>query len=113
MSCSTTKKADPRAAIVSAGMMLEFLGESDAASRVREAVEKSEYMKMFRTRLFSRIVPTVKDIGLWGPRVRKAYEDMGVMEFAQVDALAILENDAKVADEFDAKMFVEKALGAS
>ncbi len=77
-----------------------------------EAVEQSEYMKLFRTRLFSRIVPTVKDIGLWGPRVRKAYEDMGVMEFAQVDAVAILENDAKVADEFDAKMFVEKALGA-
>jgi 1,2-phenylacetyl-CoA epoxidase catalytic subunit len=76
-----------------------------------EAVEKSEYMKMFRTRLFSRIVPTVKDIGLWGPRVRKAYEDMGVMEFAQVDALAMLDNDGRVAEEFDAKMFVEKALG--
>ena len=58
-------------------------------------------------------MPTVKDIGLWGPRVRKAYEDMGVMEFAQVDAQAILENDARVAEEFDAKMFVEKALGAS
>ena len=77
-----------------------------------EAVEKSEYMKMFRTRLFSRIVPTVKDIGLWGPRVRKAYEDMGVMEFAQVDAQAMLENDGRVAEEFDAKMFVEKALSA-
>jgi P-aminobenzoate N-oxygenase AurF len=77
-----------------------------------EAVEKSEYMKMFRTRLFSRIVPTVKDIGLWGPRVQKAYEDMGVMEFAQVDALAMLENDGRVAEEFDAKMFVEKSLGA-
>ena len=37
-----TGTADPRAAIVSAGMMLDFLGESDAASRVREAVEKSD-----------------------------------------------------------------------
>jgi 3-isopropylmalate dehydrogenase len=37
-----TGKADPRAAIVSAAMMLEFLGETDAASRVREAVEKSD-----------------------------------------------------------------------
>ena len=37
-----TGKADPRAAIVSAGMMLEFLHETDAASRVREAVEKSD-----------------------------------------------------------------------
>ena len=70
-----------------------------------EAVEKSEYMKMFRTRLFSRIVPTVKDIGLWGPRVRKAYEDMGVLDYAQVDAAAMLENDSRVADDFDAKNF--------
>src|SRR5215475_1081339 len=33
-----------------------------------EAVDRSEYMRMFRARLFSRVVPTVKDIGLWGPR---------------------------------------------
>ena len=57
-----------------------------------------------------RIVPTVKDIGLWGPRVRKAYEDMGVMEFADVDAEAMLDNDNRVAEEFDAKRFVAQAL---
>ncbi len=37
-----TGAADPRAAIVSAAMMLEFLGERDAATRVRDAVAKSE-----------------------------------------------------------------------
>ncbi|HEV2993614.1 MAG TPA: 3-isopropylmalate dehydrogenase [Acidimicrobiia bacterium] len=37
-----TGAADPRAAIVSAAMMLEFLGEHDAATRVRDAVAKSE-----------------------------------------------------------------------
>jgi len=37
-----TGAADPRAAIVSAAMMLEFLGEGDAATRVRDAVAKSE-----------------------------------------------------------------------
>ena len=63
-----------------------------------------------RTRLFSRIVPTVKDIGLWGPRVRKAYEDMGVMEFATLDAQAMLDNDNRVAEEFDAKRFVARSL---
>src|ERR1700738_2577569 len=57
------------------------------------AVETSDTMKQFRRRLFTRIVPTVKDIGLWGPRVRQAYEDMGIMEFAEVDAAAILDND--------------------
>src|SRR5947207_15053758 len=61
-----------------------------------EAVEQSDYMRQFRTRLFSRIVPTVRDIGLWGPRVRKAYADMGVMEFAQVDAEALLDRDNRV-----------------
>jgi hypothetical protein len=75
------------------------------------AVDQSDTMKQFRRRLFTRIVPTVKDIGLWGPRVRKAYEDMGVMEFADVDAAAILDNDNRVAEEFDAKQFVRQQLG--
>src|SRR5438309_11354260 len=66
--------------------------------------------KQFRRRLFTRIVPTVKDIGLWGPRVRRAYEDIGVMEFAEVDAAAILDNDNRVAEEFDAKQFVQQQL---
>ena len=60
-------------------------------------------MKLFRSRLFSRIVPTVKDIGLWGPRVQEAFAAMGAIEFATVDAGALLENDARVADEFDAR----------
>jgi 3-isopropylmalate dehydrogenase len=37
-----TGQADPRAAIMSAAMMLEFLGEVDAASRVRAAVDESD-----------------------------------------------------------------------
>ena len=37
-----TGQADPRAAIVSAAMMLEFLGETDAAARVRGAVDASD-----------------------------------------------------------------------
>ena len=37
-----TGTADPRAAVISAAMMLEFLGESTAAERVQEAVAKSD-----------------------------------------------------------------------
>src|SRR4029077_16631771 len=37
-----TGKADPRAAIISAAMMLEFLGEADAAARVQKAVSGSD-----------------------------------------------------------------------
>jgi len=42
--------------------------------------------------------------------VRRAYEDMGVMEFAEVDAAGILDNDNRVAEEFDAKQFVQQQL---
>src|SRR5213596_1109825 len=35
-----------------------------------QATLQSDQMRQFRTRLFTRIVPTVKDIGLWGSRVQ-------------------------------------------
>jgi hypothetical protein len=76
-----------------------------------QAVEHSDMMAQFRRRLFTRIVPTVKDIGLWGARVRRAYEDMGVLEFAEVDSAAMLDNDNRVAEEFDARQFVENQVG--
>ena len=72
---------------------------------------ESDQMRQFRTRLFTRIVPTVKDIGLWGPRVRKAYADMGVLDFAEVDAESLLDKDNRVAEEFDARRVVESRLG--
>jgi hypothetical protein len=67
-----------------------------------DIVDHSESMQVFRSRIFSRIVPTVKDIGLWGPQVREAFAAMGAIEFANVDAAAQLANDARVAEEFDA-----------
>jgi hypothetical protein len=73
-------------------------------------VDQSEAMNMFRSRIFSRIVPTVKDIGLWGRRVQDAFAAMGAIEFANVDAGAQLENDARVADEFDARLRLRDTL---
>jgi hypothetical protein len=80
--------------------------------KLMELAANSDSMKRFRGRLFSRIVPTVKDIGLMGPRVKKAFEEMGVMEYTQLDAKAMLENDQKVADDFDAKKFVRESVAA-
>jgi hypothetical protein len=40
---------------------------------------------------------------LWGPQVQEAFAAMGAIEFAGVDAAALLENDARVAEEFDAQ----------
>ena len=83
------------------------------ADECAEMVMNSEGMAQFRTRLFSRIVPTVKDIGLWGTRVRKAYEEMGVMGFADTDAQAVLENDGRVAERFDAERRVAEVAPAA
>ena len=70
-------------------------------------------MRLFRKRLFTRIVPTVKDIGLWGPRVQAAFADMGAIEFADIDSEQLLENDNRVAEDFDAKRFVQESLNPS
>jgi para-aminobenzoate N-oxygenase AurF len=66
-----------------------------------DAVERSPFMQFYRKLLFSRIVPTIKDIGLWGPRIRKGYADMGVMEFAEVDLDDLMRHDEDVAAEMD------------
>ena len=62
---------------------------------------RSELMAIFRTSLFTRIVPTMKEIGLWGPRIRRAYADMGVLGFADADMEAVAAYDEQVGDEFD------------
>jgi para-aminobenzoate N-oxygenase AurF len=75
-----------------------------------EAAMSSENMKLFRKRLFSRIVPTVKDIGLWGEGVQKAFAEMGAIEFADIDSEAVLAQDQRVAEEFDAGRFVRESI---
>jgi hypothetical protein len=64
-------------------------------------VDQSPYMQMFRSLLFSRIVPIVKDIGLWGDKVQKAYADMGVLDMAGVDLAALMKADEDVAESLD------------
>ena len=71
---------------------------------------ESGAMQAFRTRLFTRIVPILKEIGLFGPKVQKALGDMGVMEYARIDVEKLIGNDMKVAEDFDARKFVEKAI---
>lgn len=64
-------------------------------------VHKSPLMQAYRKRLFSRIVPTLKDIALWGERIRKAFVEMGVIEFAGSDVEELSRSDEDVAAEFD------------
>ncbi len=44
-----------------------------------EFTDKSPVQQAFRSLLFTRIVPCVRDIGLWGPKVRHAFADLGVL----------------------------------
>src|SRR5689334_2367033 len=73
---------------------------------------ESGAMQQFRSRLFTRIVPILKEIGLFGPKVQKALGDMGVMEYAKIDVDQLIGNDMKVAEDFDAKKFVKEAIAA-
>jgi hypothetical protein len=77
----------------------EHLG-LDAAACI-QYVSQSPMMQEYRKRLFTRIVPTMKDIGLWGSRIRNAFVDMGVIEFANVDSEELSKADEDVAAEFD------------
>jgi hypothetical protein len=61
----------------------------------------SQNMREFRSRLFSRIVPMMKDIGLWGPKIRRAYEQMDIIGFCATDVQAMAREDEAVAERFE------------
>jgi hypothetical protein len=48
----------------------------------------SASMKLFRSMLFSKIVPNVKRLGLLTPRVRRGFEELDVIQFESWDASA-------------------------
>ena len=66
-----------------------------------EYVRNSDMLAEFRKMLFSRIVPTVKDLGLFGPKVQAAFEDMGVISFAQLDPEDLATADEQLAEDLD------------
>ena len=68
-----------------------------------EHMYDSGLMQQFRSALFARIVPIVKDIGLWGPIITKGYEEMGIIGYAQTDVQALQEADETIAKDFDAR----------
>ena len=74
-----------------------------------EFTENSPVQQMFRTLLFSRIVPCVKDIGLWGPKVRHAYADLGVLDAAKSDLDALMRDDEEIAERMDQEQAAEFA----
>ncbi|MCK7625794.1 ferritin-like domain-containing protein [Streptomyces sp. RS10V-4] len=70
-----------------------------------ELAERSEFLRLFRKLLFSRIVPCVKDIGLWGARLQRAYVDLGVLDLGDAGLDALLSRDEELAERLDAERF--------
>ena len=109
----TDRERDEREEFVVEGCYLlrdRFLGDEVwealglPLAECREWVDRSELMRVYRTSLFARIVPTIKDIGLWGPRIRKAYADMGILGFADGDVEAMGQRDEDEARGLEARL---------
>jgi hypothetical protein len=118
----TDHERDEREEFVVEGCYLlrdRFLGEEVweclglPVEECKDWVDRSELMKVYRTSLFSRIVPTIRDIGLWGPRVRKAYADMGILGYADGDAEQLGLRDEQFARELDVRLGEIRRTGAS
>jgi P-aminobenzoate N-oxygenase AurF len=74
-------------------------------AEISEITEGSNYQRAFRSLLFSRLVPCVKDIGLWSERLRQAYADMGVLDAAKADLEALMRADEEIAEQLDQQRF--------
>jgi hypothetical protein len=86
-----------------------FLGEEiwrtlGLPKEAADYVETSELQRTFRGYLFYRIVPILKDIGLFGHKIQKAFADMGVLDFADADIDAAMADDEKIAEDIDGRM---------
>jgi hypothetical protein len=80
----------------------------DVAECVRYT-DNSPIQLAFRQFLFSRIVPCVKDIGLWGPKVQQAYVDLGVIDAADASLDALMRDDEETADRLEREHAAELA----
>ncbi|MGW7616929.1 ferritin-like domain-containing protein [Streptomyces antimycoticus] len=74
-------------------------------AEAEEYCEQSPFLHMFRKLLFSRIVPCVKDIGLWGERLQRAYVDMGVLELGDSNLDLLMSQDEELAERLDQRRF--------
>jgi len=91
-----------------------FLGEEvwqrlELPDEVGTYVDNSENLRIFRGYLFMRIVPILKDVGLWGDKIRGAFEQMGILGFADTDIDKEMADDEAAAEEFDKERDVRLA----
>lgn len=71
------------------------------ADECMEFMRNSEHFRAFQSHLFSRIVPTLSDIGLFGEKMKQAFGDMGVMGYEQFSVEDLMAQDEKIAEDLD------------
>jgi hypothetical protein len=64
-------------------------------------VDTGAVYQAYQSLLFTRIVPCVRDIGLWGEKVQRAYADMGVLDHAKADLVQLMKQDEEIAEDID------------
>ena len=88
-------------------MQARFVGEEAYrnldinADECIQFMRASEHFRAFRSQLFSRIVPTLSDLGLFGDRMRHAFGQMGIIGYEHHDIEAMINQDEQIAEEFD------------
>lgn len=73
-----------------------------------EYVDHSDMYTLYQSLLFSRIVPCVRDVGLWGDKVQAAYADMGVLDHAKADLEALMRQDEEIAEKVDEERYAQE-----
>ena len=92
-----------RRAIALSGLILvsaaPFVARADATDKATDACiaasDQSELARQFRYRLFSKIVPNVKSLGLLSPRQRERFEKLGILEYEH-GSTSDVDHDAEI-----------------
>ncbi|NNN13215.1 MAG: ferritin-like domain-containing protein [Acidimicrobiaceae bacterium] len=107
LSSAERQEREEFAAEACLSMRDRFLSEEVWAALGYDVGECVNWMKespgqtQFRSFLFMRIVPILRDIGLWGPTIRESFEKMGIIGFADTDVDEMMKDDEAQASAFD------------
>jgi hypothetical protein len=71
----------------------------DLGDDLLAAAKRSPAKREFRRLVFMRIVPALRDIGLFGPRVQAGLAQMGVLGFADIDDSVLMALDENGVDD--------------
>ncbi|MFE3281080.1 hypothetical protein [Nocardia sp. NPDC059239] len=71
----------------------------------RKHVEGSEAQQYFTGLPYSRVVPCIHDIGLWGDSLQDGLRKLGVIDSANADLEWLMRNDDQLADDLDKARF--------